>query len=233
MFFASRKLIITTLLCLTMFALSGVSIYAESNSSNLGEVNEKSTDDDALDYFNYSYDYLIELAAHNETSTFSGSLYTSYDVELSRGTALKDLGTLQLSTGFDRNRLTTFSKTKAISGVGKAGAQVGLQVFHIVTSTTDNKSKKYLVSTQDELVKIGNSGLYNETIYFDYIGVNYVLLTVEDPITFASTKRLYKVTLKAIATRNKLENMTIDFFKEEVKSPSIEEFVPGIFNFGF
>lgn len=225
MFFAKSKLVITTLLCLTFFALFGFSVYAESEDFVVDEYSQVVTNDDVLEYFGYTDDYLIELVSVNEMNAFATPLFSSYDVELYRSDVLKDLGPLQLSSGFERDRLTTFSSSKAIAGIGEEGSVVGLHVFHIETET--------LISTQDTLFTIGKSGLYNETVAFDYVGVNYVLLTVEDSISFATTKRLFKVTLKEIETRNKLENMTINFFEEESESPSIEKFVPEIVNFGF
>lgn len=225
MFLAIKRLTITTLLCMTFFALFGVSVYAESDNFVMGDFIEETTSEDVLEHFNYNEEFLIELVEVNEAGVFSGQVYSSYDVELYRSEFLKNLGALELSTGFERDRLTTFATTKAITGVGVEGAVVGLHVFHIISDS--------VVSTQDSLVTLGKSGLYNETVCFDHVGVNYVLLTVEDPETFASTKRLYKVTVKELETRNKLENMTIDFFEEEEESPTIEKFVPEIVNFGF
>jgi hypothetical protein len=196
---------------------------------------EKTTSEDVLEYFDYGDDYLIELVDTNEVNIFSGPLFNFYDREVYRSEILKDLGPLQLSSGFERDRLTTFSPSKAITGVGEEGTIVGLHVFHFdtVINSIDESVEEFVISTQDRLVTLGKSGLYNETVCFNYVGVNYVLLSVENPMTFATTKRLYKVTLKKLETRNKLENMTINFFEKEIESPSIEEFVPEIVDFGF
>lgn len=235
MFLSFKKCLLTTALCLTFFALFGFGVYANSDTFVMAEIVEESTSDDVLDYFNYSDDFLVEYVNANEANVFSAPLFTSYDREIYRSEIIKDLGPLQLSTGFERDRLTTFSTSKAITGLGEEGAVVGLHVFHIdkILNDIEDRAEQVVVSTQDRMVTLGKSGLYNETVCFDYVGVNYVLLTVENPVTFEATRRLYKVTLKELETRNKLENMTINFFEEEVKSPSIEEFVPGIVDFGF
>jgi len=233
MVLAVRKLVIITSLCLTFLALFGFSAYAESDNFIVVNFIEKTTNEDVLEYFDYGDDYLIELVDTNEANVFLGPLFNFYDREVYRSEILKDLGPLQLSSGFERDRLTTFAPTKAITGVGEEGVIVGLHVFHIdtVINSIDGSAKEFIVSTQDRLVTLGKSGLYNETICFDYVGVNYVLLAVENPITLTTTKRIYKVILKELATRNKLENMTINFFGEKNESPNIEEFVQEIVGF--
>lgn len=233
MVLAIKKLVVITSLCLTFLALFDFSIYAGSDNFIVVDFIEKTTSKDVLEYFDYEDDYLIELVDTNEVNIFSGPLFNFYDREIYQSEILKDLGPLQLSAGFEHERLTTFAPTKAITGVGEEGTIIGLHVFHLdtVINSIDGSAKEFIVSTQDRLVTLGKSKLYNETICFDYVGVNYVLLAVKNPITFVTTKRIYKVTLKELATRNKLENMTINFFEEETESLSIEEFVQEIVGF--
>ena len=225
-----NKIIISLLLCLGFIHLFSFSVYAaEANDIVMGDfARESGIEETEIEEIEYSDDYLLDLIAMSEDHSFSSSLLSSYNSKLYQSESIKDLGALQLSTGFDRERLTTFASTKSIIGVGKEETLVKLHVFHIDPNLEDS-----LISTQKSRISIGKSGLYNETVCFDYVGINYVLITARDPVTYTTTKRLYKVTLKELETRNKLENMTIDFFDKEVESPSIEGFVPEIVDLGF
>jgi len=225
-----KKILMTISFCFTFFVLFGFNAFAETIDNDVEtHKSVEVTTNRVTDYFDWNKDQVSEMVITNDFGPLTGPSYSIYEIEQYQREVLKDLGALQLSSGFARNRVTTFLKTKAIAGVGRENTVVGLFVFHYEIIANE----RVLVVTQDHLSTLGRSGLYNERISIDYVGCNYVLIAVEDPETYEVRYRMFKVVRKEVETRDLLENMTIDFFDEQVSKPNFNKFVPGIDSFGF
>ena len=221
----------TLLVCFSFLFLFQVTAFAGGEDTQTDRIvtNEVRT------YFGWNTSDLNEMVKASELTYFTSPAFSIYEIENFQSERLKDFGSLKLSSGYLRDRITTFSKTKALVGTGTEGTVVGLYVFHYETRMDFNtiSMKQYLIPTQDHLVKIGRSGLYNETVCIDYIGTNYVLIASQEPVTKEVKYRLFKVVLKQEETKVMLENMTINFFDSQKESPKLEEFVPIIMHSGF
>jgi hypothetical protein len=225
MFKVLFNILTTTLFCIVFFIMFSVNALAETESAQATSKKEVVT------YFGWTTSDLNEMVTTGNTSIFNSPVYSITEIENYRKEVLKDLGSLQLTNGYSRDRITTFSKTKSLSGAGSEGTVVGLYVFHY--ESTSSAGTQLIVPTQDHLVTIGKSGLYSETININYVGSNYVLLASKNPKTMAITYRLFKVTLKEEETRDKLENVTINFFEDTSQKTNVQELVPSISNYGF
>ncbi len=247
----SRRILLAISLCFIFAPLFGFSIYATDGNSdylNFGDYiwqqEDKESDDfveenvkmttEVIDYFELTNADLRKMVEANEMSTYMLPTFKIYELENQNKELLKDLGSLRITTGFARSKVTTFSKTKYIEGFGIEGTIIGLYVFHYKNATNliDESIDKQLVVTQDDLIELGASGLYSETINLNYIGSNYVLLTIKEPISEKVVYRLYNVYREEAIKRELLENVNINFFEEEVEGPTFKEFVPKIIDFG-
>lgn len=186
-----------------------------------------------FDYFGYTKTHLIEMVEANAVN-FSLPVLGLGESQAFRRTELKKFGDLVLTTGFNKERITTFSNIKYLEGQAPAGTAVGIVVFHFDEETLEGPmALNNIVITQEELTAVGASEIYSETIELDYIGVNYVLIATYNPETEKSGYRLFKVCREQEVKRVLLENVQIDFFDEEDEDISIENFVPGIVDFDF
>lgn len=120
---------------------------------------------------------------------------------------LNDFKYLYLNKGFDKRITPTFSSRKNISGEGKKGTIVGIVV-------TDN----FYNITDLNIQTIGASGLYNDKIKFDNIGINYIYIYVKKDDDIVSKK--FTVNRKEEETKNILENISIDFSITDTKKQS-------------
>lgn len=186
------------------------------------------------DYFDFDDGDMIEKAEKIDVNQALFNGFNTYDF-LFINEQLKDFDVLQLSTGFNKQRITTFSEVKYVEGQADQGTVVGTMVFHIdeALSVFDDVPEKNVIITQDSLTAVGASGLFSETIQLDYIGINYVLMAVYHPEMEAPAVKMFKVCREQEVTRVLLENVQINFFEEEEEEISLESFVPGIMDFGF
>lgn len=224
-----RKIAVNCIVVVFIMMFFDVSVYADVRDvSNIDLITN-----DVLEYFEWNEEDLTSYVNYHEAYVYSGKIYSMYDIELSNRIANVDVGSFSITSGFLRDRLSTFSDYRKLIGNGEEDTIIGAYVFHYETVLNhEGETETVLVPTQDLLLEIGRSGLYNETIDIDYIGDNYVLIAVDgDEPEF----KLFKVVRKKVETKQLLENIQIDFFDNKVvkENPSIEEYVPSIFNFGF
>jgi len=252
-----KHILMTILFCFIFTALFGLVVFASSGTSDFtdydilddGIQSQKLTDEETqetqetyetqkvsevLDYFRMTEADLLNLLDQTQDE-FDMSSVSAYDLEMYRQEQLKDMGSLQLTRGFARDKITTFSDVKVLEGTGKEGIFVGLYVFHFEESLnpiTDIVDQQ-VVMTQDHLVEVGASEIYSETINLDYVGDNYVMLTVYNPKTDEqAVTRLFKVCREEALTRDKLENVQVNFLQEDEEGPSLDTFVPDFVDFG-
>lgn len=208
----------------TLFAfifLFGMQAYAASEE-----------DHEVLDLLQWSESDVLDHVSHNESFVYNTTGITLRDDEALD--YLKDFGPLVLKNSFDKAKTTTFSESKTISGTALEDTVIGLAVFHIETSKdTEGNTKKSLVVTQERKSTIGLSGLYSDSVNLEYVGTNYVLIAARDnsqkdkPIYY----RLFKVIRKELETKEKLENIQVEFIQDtEGKSPNLQEYIPSINN---
>lgn len=136
--------------------------------------------------------------AKKELNSFSYlQLNKGFDVKDSDGSALK------LSSNFI-NVAPTFSSTKKISGNGEEGITVGIMVYD--SWTEDGEIN---ITYQSEYQTIGLSKIFDETIELNTIGINYICIAVmkDDDTEY----RVYVLNRKEEETREKLENIEIEF----------------------
>jgi hypothetical protein len=102
------------------------------------------------------------------------------------------------------NVAPTFSSTKKISGNGEEGVTVGIMVYD--SWTEDGKLN---ITYQSEYETIGLSKIFDETIELNTIGINYICIAVmkDNNIEY----RVYVLNRKEEETREKLENIEIEF----------------------
>lgn len=205
----------------TCMFLFGIDAYAASEEDN--EVLEllQWTESDLLDYVSYNESNMY----YASTSTLSDN--TTVD-------QLKDFGPLTLKNGFSKAKMTTFSESKTISGTALEDTTVGLIVFHIETvKDTEGNSTKSLVITQERISTIGLSGLYSDSVNLDYVGTNYVLIAAQDNSQkdVAIYDKLFKVIRKEPETKEKLENIQVEFIQDAGSEyPNLQEYIPSINN---
>jgi hypothetical protein len=136
--------------------------------------------------------------AKKEINSFSYlQLNKGFDVKDSDGSALKS------SSNFI-NVAPTFSSTKKISGNGEEGITVGIMVYD--SWTEDGELN---ITYQSKYQTIGLSKIFDETIELNTIGINYICIAVmkDDDTEY----RVYVLNRKEEETREKLENIEIEF----------------------
>ncbi len=211
------SLLVIVFACMFLF---GMQAYAASEE-----------DHEVLDLLQWSEGDVLDRVSHNESFVYNTSGIALDEEVLDY---MKDFGPLLLKNSFDKAKTTTFSESKTISGTATEDTVVGLAVFHIeISKDTEGNTKKVLVMTQEKTSTIGLSGLYSDSVDLDYIGTNYVLIAAKDnsqkdkPIYY----RLFKVIRKELETKEKLENIQVEFIQDAGgKSPELQEFIPSINN---
>lgn len=103
----------------------------------------------------------------------------------------------------------TFSSVKNISGTGDEGIIVGTLVYNY---TEDNEIN---ITYQSEYQMVGPSMIFNETIQLNTVGVNYIIIAVMKD-SEVEYKR-YIINRKEEQTKEKLENIEVEFIPEEQK----------------
>jgi len=192
-------------------AFTGIySFAAEGNT----EITTSVTTTDVLDEFDWTQEELTKAVRANEATTFIEPAFGILELENLKKEIIKDFGTLELNSGFSRSRISTFSKTKTLTGVGLDKTVVGLYIFHYesVTNAITQKTTSTIVATQDRLVTVGLSGLFSETINLDYIGDNYVFIAVKSPVDDSVVYRMFKIVRKEEKIQESLENIKINFY---------------------
>jgi len=200
-----------TLSFVILSVFSGIYSFAtEGNTDNPTSV----TTTNVLDEFDWTQDALTKAVKANEASAFIEPAFGILELENLKKEIIKDFGTLDLNSGFSRSRISTFSKTKTLTGVGLDKTVVGLYTFHYesVTNAITQKTTTNIVATQDRLVTVGLSGLFNETINLDYIGDNYVFIAVKSPVDDSVVYRIFKIVRKEEKIQESLENIKINFY---------------------
>ncbi|PKM49165.1 MAG: hypothetical protein CVV02_17275 [Firmicutes bacterium HGW-Firmicutes-7] len=124
-----------------------------------------------------------------------------------------------LSKGYGKLSVITFSNTKILSGKGEEQTTVGINVFN-VSKMGD------IVSTDQSIQRIGASGVYNSSIKLD-TGDNSVVIAVKkDNLTLY---RLFKVNVKEEKTRDYLENLQINLIQPDKSAPAESNTTQGSF----
>lgn len=197
-------------LVITVFAITGIHTYAAEADATKPVVTTK----DVLEEFDWSYEDLTKAVKNNEATVFIEPVFGILELESLKRELIKDFGALELYSGFTRNRISTFSKTKTLTGVGLDKTIVGLYVFHYdtVTNSITQQTSSSIVATQDRLVTIGLSGLFNETIDLDFVGDNYVFFAVKSPIDDSVVYRIFKIVRKEEKIQESLENIKVNFY---------------------
>ncbi|MBN2221109.1 MAG: hypothetical protein JW708_02810 [Vallitaleaceae bacterium] len=219
-----KRALFTTLFLGVFFVLSISTTFAEEQSSEVKSVKETSIAEE----FSITEESLADIVDLKELSFLSenmNSLLTSDSLSES----VVNFGNLQITSGLNKERFTTFSSSRTITGTGTEGTIVGLLVFRINTATSRD-----IVVTQDSLVTIGKSTLFNEKINFDTIGVNYALIATKDKTTGNTVIKLYRITRKTEETKEKLENIRLNLINGESNTNSgIQNLVPNVSGLGF
>lgn len=115
------------------------------------------------------------------------------------------------------NVVPTFSATKNISGTGEEGIVVGVMVWD--EWTADRRPNN--ITFKSEIQTIGPSKLFNDTIEFNTIGTNYILIAVmKDGMP---DYKIYVLNRKEEETKKKLENLEIEFIKLDESTEEDEE----------
>lgn len=126
-------------------------------------------------------------------------------------TSINDFGDFDLTKGFSRASIATFSKSKILTGKGELDTVVGYCVFSI--------SEDHEMVVEDQgYNKIGITGIFNKLLSFG-LGENYVIIAVKNEDQFIY--RLYKVSVMEEVTKGLLENIEINFI------PNIPTIIPG------
>ncbi len=118
---------------------------------------------------------------------------------------INDFNYLYLTKGFEKEVTPTFASMMNISGEGVKGTSVGVLIY-----TKD--SSCYHVNFES-IKNIGASGLYSEVLEFDFIGSNYVIVVVKKDNSLLH--RQYTINRKEETTKDKLENIDLDFNNNE------------------
>lgn len=147
-------------------------------------------DDDFFDVFDITKSDIKEL-----TTSSSNSDINDYKV-------------FKFKKGFDKVKFSTFASSKNVSGQGEEGVSVGVLVYKMINND--------IKISFDSVKSLGASGLYSETIPFDNIGINNVLIAVKKGDYYKY--RVFEITRKKEETKDRLENIQINFLpKEEPK----------------
>ncbi|MCT4596651.1 MAG: hypothetical protein N4A50_02070 [Vallitalea sp.] len=103
----------------------------------------------------------------------------------------------------------TFSSVKNISGTGDEGIIVGILVYNY---TEDNELN---ITYQSEYLTVGPSMIFNESIELNTVGVNNIIIAVMKDSEVEC--RRYVINRKEEQTKEKLENIEVEFIPEEQK----------------
>lgn len=219
-----RRAIFSTFIVGLFFVLSISTSLAEEGDSKVESVKETSVATE----FSITEESLSDIVDLKELSFLSENMNSLLSTD-SLSSSVVNFGNLQITSGLNKERFTTFSSSRTITGTGTEGTVVGILVFHFNTAGT-----RSIEVTQDAMVTIGKSTLFNEKIYFDSIGVNYALIATKDKATSNTVFKLYRITRKTEETKEKLENIKLNLMNGDNESNSaIQNLVPGLNGLGF
>ncbi|NMA84415.1 MAG: hypothetical protein GX962_11215 [Epulopiscium sp.] len=138
----------------------------------------------------------------NDSVTVEDALGYVEDVEEEK---LLDLGLIQIKKGLSKKEEPTFAQQRNIAIEGKEGTSIIIFVY----STNDQGD----INLTFESVRqaIGASGIYNESISFDTIGENYVLIYAEKGEQ--KVARLFQINRKKQETKIELQSKRYDILK--------------------
>ncbi|TCK93171.1 hypothetical protein EDC19_1359 [Natranaerovirga hydrolytica] len=137
-----------------------------------------------VDYFNIDESYLYEEVSNSSSNNINNYRYITFN------------------RGINRYITPTFSSQRYLVGEGTPNTEVGIMVYTIESGTVNEN--------QIIFQKIGASGLFNQTVYFDAIGDNYVLIAVKKDGDVVYRNHI--VNRKAEETKNRLEVLNITLF---------------------
>lgn len=201
-----KMIILLTTICL--FFLVSVNVYAGT------------VDDDVKNSFFKDVDFNVDVIPDNQLSATSG---TSVGMAGGNGVtssafnsgnsndAYNVFGDFSLNKGFDKKKITTFSSSRSLSGVGDEGIIVGVKVY----------SKDLfgnLTSNYQSVKELGASGLFSDLIEFKKTGVYYMVIKVVDGKD--TWIRWFELTKKEEETKDYLENIQINFIKTQTPEKS-------------
>ena len=219
-----KRAFLTTIFLGLFFVLSISTSFAEEQSSVVESVQETAVAAE----FSMTEESLSDIVDLKELSFLSENVNSLLATD-SLSSSVVNFGNLQITSGLNKDRFTTFSSSRTVTGTGTEGTVVGLMVFRFNTA-----SNRDIVVTQDTLVTIGKSTLFNEKINFDTIGVNYALIATKDKTSANVVIKLYRITRKTEETKALLENITLNLMNGESNSTSgIQNFVPSLSGLGF
>lgn len=198
-----KVIILLTTICL--FFLVSVNVYAGT------------VDDDVKSTFFKDVDFNVDVIPDRQLSTTTTASVGSNGVTasaLSSGNlsdAYNVFGDFSLSKGFDKKKITTFSSSRSLSGVGDQGIIVGVKVY-----TKDAFGT--LVSTYQSVKELGASGLFSDLVEFKKTGVYYMVIKVVNGKD--TWIRWFELTKKEEETKDYLENIQINFIKTQTPEKS-------------
>jgi len=210
MIIAMKQVLLTTVFCLLFISFFNVSAKAMS----VGGIEDRAVDEQAY----LDEDMITDIIENNQSQSVE-----AYGSEAVMQEDYYSFGSFDLTKGFKKDKTTTFSESKSLLGVGEEDTAIEVVVFYY--------EEDALIIDKEYFCDLGKSGVYNENLSFSHIGLNYVFVTVTES-NGDKYYKLFKVVCEEEKTREQLENVQIDFLKDNSETPTIEEFAPKLEEIG-
>lgn len=209
-----KKSFIVVAIIIALWSLLTVSIYAEETDANL---DTEQTYEDVMRRLDITFDDIKYNPVDLTTRLESFEVVDGISSETVEPVENYDtIGSFVLSNGFGNHQVSTFNCEKNLVGQGDADSTVTVLVYTVETLVVDEEilEHEYKVSYWSSKV-LGASGLYTETISLSEQTTQYVTIIVS--ASDSMQYRTYKVTTLEDETRVILENIDIDFIKEDLE----------------
>ncbi len=193
-----RRMMMFTLL----FVLFSIPVNAETQSTESNPVEE------FLAIFDMSSDDLYFNEYESVWDDYEEYFYSSTKRDLNQ------FGDFSFSGGLEYKKFSTFSDEKALVGYGSEDTVIGLMVYK------EEDDEIILIDSSHK--QLGASGLYSETINFEYEQSQYLIVAVMQDGFVQS--RVYQITTKIEATREFLENIDINFLSDDKMRLAVPDF---------
>ena len=156
-----------------------------------------------------------DMAEKLEAAGLTAESLTQYVKELEESLkaeengVVEQVGSLILTEGIGKKRTKLFTGSRKLLGNGGKEDQVDLILFYMLDQEDGNAEPVILQADQ---YMIGASRLFSAEIALDRPGVNYLLVQVGGEGQ-GLAYQLYQIIVEDIKTKDKLENMTLQFKK--------------------
>lgn len=172
--------------------------------------------------FDFEDDKILEMVDYNELYVFRSEIKPSNLMNPEE--VLDNIGGLEITSGLMKHKISSFAKTRTVTGKGEEGLLVGVKLFHIEeVMNEEEETSRNIVYTMDDSFEIGASGIFSDILQLTHIGENYVIFMVKNPENDFISKRMYKVIRKEEKTKDILENMIFDFSSSEIMEEEMKE----------